>query len=260
LKTLSVNAIKDYQVCELFYKYRYEDKEPEPLFGREILTLRFENTLKKVASFFFYKKQAGVVPSYNAILNRWEKLWFPKDMTAYDLAVEQHEVAHGNMASYSNVAAAALEEFHDTFAEDESQPILIDEKFLIPIGKDLRLEGSIDLALRKGDNYKVIKWSAKPKRPGMNALVLDFAALRTAFDHRNDTAKKVSYHLYDLSSGISGFIDTEQPSITDKRALLYWANDIKNNDVFVPRRGFTAYCRGCPFDEQCAAFAGWPKI
>lgn len=257
--TLTVDAIKDFQVCELFYDYRYQQNEHENILGRELMMQRFENTLKKVASFFFYKKQADSTPSYNAILNRWEKLWFPKDMTAYDLAVEQHGISHGNIASFSNIAAAALERFHDAFSQDSGQPILIDETFLVPIGRsNTRLEGKLDLVLRNGDDYRVIKWSARPNKPGINSLLLDFAAQRYAFEHRNDTPKKVEYQLYELASSASDFAKIEQPRIADVRALKYWAVEIEAASSFVPRRGYTAYCKGCPFDEQCANFTAWP--
>lgn len=257
--TLTVDAIRDFQVCELFYHYRYEDGIHETILRRELLAERFENTLKKVASYFFYKKQSGVIPSYSALLSRWEKLWFPKDTTAYDIAVEQHEVAHGNIASYSNVATAALEKFHDDFALDQSDPILIDEPYLIQVAPGIRLDGRIDMILRSEDRYQVIQWSGRQRRPQKHSLVVDFAALRLAFEHRNSTQKQVEFCLYDMASGKSGFIDIDQPTPTDVDALLYWAFKINDTDSYVPRRGFTAYCKGCPFDEPCAEFNKWPK-
>jgi CRISPR/Cas system-associated exonuclease Cas4 (RecB family) len=258
--TLTVESIRDYHVCELFYRFRHKDKKHEKLNGRELMTERFENTLKKVASFFFYKIQSGNVPSYNALLNRWEKLWFPKDMTAYDIAVEQHEVNHGNIVSYSNIAAAALESFHDFFSGNESDPILIDEGYLISLGRDLRLKGSLDLVLRTGDKFEVIKWIGRPKKPGVNSLMIEMAAMRIAFEHRNKGVKKVNYRSYELASGNQNYVNIDQPKQEDVDALLYWAYDIRDSDIFVPRRGFTAYCKSCPFDVDCANFSGWPKV
>lgn len=260
--TLTVEAIKDFQVCELFYDFRYRKEENELHIGRELMAQRFENTLKKVASFFFYRKQAGVTPSYNALINRWEKLWFPKDMDAYDLAVEQHEVAHGNLASYSNAAAMALMQFHEDFSEDFSDPILIGESFLITMGPNLRLEGTIDLVLRKAGEYRVIMWSGKTRRPSVGSLILDFAAQKMAFEYRNENmSRSASYGMYDLASSKPGYVPVE-PSKDDVSALQYWANSIVSKDdheeVYVPRRGYTAYCKGCPFDRPCEKWNGWP--
>jgi len=262
VKTLDVEAIRDFQVCELYYRYKYEEQRHIPIYSRELMVDRFENTLKKVASFFFYKKQAETTPSYTAILNRWEKLWFPKDMTVYDMAVEQHESVKGNMATYSNTAAAALEAFHNEFAEDDYDPIMIDENYLIPLGDDMRLSGAIDLVLRKNDHFKVIKWNALQRRPGIDSLMLDMAAMRFAFEHRNDKSVrgKVDYLCYDLTSAHASYVNVEQPTKADINALMYWALEIKNTDVYVPRRGFTAYCKGCPFDEPCANFDEWPQV
>lgn len=255
--TLSVQAIKDFQVCSLFYDYRYNEQEHELIIGREMLARRFEQTLKHVASFFFYKKQGGVTPSYSALLNRWERMWFPKEMTSYDLAVEQHEVSHGNLASYSNAAAIALMQFHEDFATDPAQSLMLDEKFLVPIGDDIRLEGSIDLVTRWQGEYHVYKWAARQKRPTIGSLTLDFAAQRMAFNYRNETRKDVKYHLYDLGSNRPGLLDAD-PREADVRALRFWAREAAETEVYVPRRGLTAYCRGCPFDGACSKWAKWP--
>ena len=257
MRTLSVDAVKDYEVCELFYEYRYEHQEHEPILGREILAQRFENTLKRVASFFFYKKQGKATPSYNALLNRWQKLWFPEGTSAYEVATEQHETAHGNIASYSNAAAAALLQFHEDFADSDAEAIMIDEKFLIPMGRDLRLEGVIDLVLRHKGRYKVIRWSARQRRPTTASLSLEFAALKMAFEYRNESNKKATYALYDLASTRPGLVPM-YPSEDDVNALTFWSKHIDENKLYVPRRGFTTYCRGCVFDEQCAKWDRWP--
>lgn len=260
--TLDVSAIRDFQVCELYYRFRHEEERHIPIHSRSIMADKFENTLKKVASFFFYKKQADIVPSYTAILNRWEKLWFPRDMTAYDMAVEQHDAVHANMATFSNTAAASLEAFHDEFAKDISDALMIDEHYLIPLHFGTRLSGSIDLVLRKNNHFRVIKWFGRNRRPGTDTLNLDMAAMKFAFEHRND--KKipgtVEYLCYDLTSARGDYLDIEQPTRADVDALLYWASEIKDREIYVPRRGFTSYCKGCPFDEPCAEFDGWPKV
>lgn len=256
--TLNVESIKDYQVCELFYDYRYQQREPESYQGRELMVMRFENTLKRVASFFFYKKQGDATPSYNALLNRWEKLWFPKSTDAYDIALEQHESAHGNLASFTTAAAASLMQFHEDFVDDKREPILIDEKFLIPVDKDIRIEGKIDLMLRDnmGKHY-VLKWSGRQKRPAITSMALDFAAQKMAVDYRNTGRRvQVAYGLYDLASTKPGFVNA-YPSKTDVDMLSFWARDIRDTKTFVPRRGYTVYCRGCAFDVPCSKWNDW---
>lgn len=256
---LTAEAIKDFQICSLLYDYRHAQNLSEPIGGRELLAMRYENTLKRVASFFFYKKQSGSAPSYNAILNRWEKLWFPKDLTISDIAVEQNETWHGNIHSYNTDAAVALLKFHEDFYDTDWDPILIDENFLVPMTRDIRLSGRFDLVLRRGDEHKVVKYSGRLGRPAINKMMVDFALMRHAFEIRHDWSKRTSYHLYDLGSSKPGFVRA-RPTNTDLNALYYWAHQTATQDVYAPRRGLTAYCRGCPFDAPCSTFDKYPEI
>lgn len=254
--TTTVASIKDYQLCARLYDYRYNLNLSEPVLGRDLLSTRYENTLKKVVTFFFYKKQGGITPSYNALLNRWERLWFPKDMTAFDMASEQHASWHGNLASFSNAAAASLLQFHEDFAEINADPIMIDEKFFIPLSKTVRLEGVVDLMLRSKSGTHIIKWSASQKRPSISGLLLDFAALRAAIEYKTRT--NATYSIYDVGSAKPGIIGMS-PKKQDVNALSFWAHDLAEAEVLVPRRGLTAYCKSCPFDEPCALWNEWPN-
>jgi len=254
--TLSAESIKDFQVCSFYFNEKYILENPDNTFSREQLAKKFEHTLKRIVSFFFYKRQGGVIPSYNALLNRWEKLWFPKNLTAYDISTERHESAHGNLASYSNAAAAALLQFYEDFIDYKGDPIMVDEKFLVPIGKDLRLEGSFDVMLRKKDNFEIIRWSTKSKRPSNDSFIYDFAAQKVAYNYRNNSKRNPEFLMYDLGSTNPGGVIVE-PSNDDVKALMYWANEAKvayDAGEYIPRRGFTVYCRNCAFDKNCKNF------
>lgn len=254
--TLSADSIRDYQVCSFYFNQKYMLKTSDGGYAREQLAEKFESTLRKVVSFFFYKRQGGIVPSYNALLNRWEKLWFPKNITAYDISIERHESAHGNLASYSNTAAAALLQFYEDFIDYPGDPVMIDEKFLVPLNKELRLEGTFDLMLRKKHNFQIIRWSTKTKRPASDSFNYDFAAQRIAYEYRNHNKWHPEYLLYDLGSTHPGGVPMD-PTKEDVNTLLYWANEAYhavNKEKYVPRRGFTTYCRGCEFDKPCRSF------
>lgn len=258
--TTTVDAIKDYQVCARYYKYLYLDDLFVPSNPREILYQQFETSLKKIASFYFYKRQAGVIPSYNSLINRWEKIWFPKNMDALDMAVRKNEVMHGNLASMSNTAAVSLIKFHEDFSNKSIDPLLIDETFLVQIDNNIRLLGSFDLILRDRDEYKVIMWCGRKRRPAINSLLLDFAALRVAFEHRNKGKKlSVKYYLYDLGTAKPGFVEFH-PTDNDVNVLMYWLRELYYDECHVPRRGLTAYCKGCPFDSPCEKFQEWPEL
>lgn len=255
---VSVEALKDFQTCALLYDFRHQQKRYESYSRADELSVRYENVMKRIVSFYFYKKQSGIVPSVSALLNRWEKNWFPKDMTAYDLATEQTEMVGGNLVSFSADATRSLLRFYEEFTPDlHSDPLLINEDYVIPITDTIHLTGSFDLVLRdKKGLYTVIKWVTNPSRRVMPShMVMDFAALRTAFDYRNEGRNlKVRYGYYDLVTASKfGFHEVDVTK-ADVNALAFWAEDAANTKVFVPRRGLTSYCRGCPFDVPCKEF------
>lgn len=253
---LTVEALKDFQTCALLYDYRHLNRRYEPIARSEELALRYENVMKKIVSFYFYKKQSGIVPSVSALMNRWEKNWFPKDMTAHDLAVEQHEIQGGNLVSFSAEATRALLRFYEEFTPDNSDPMLINEDYIVPITDEIHLTGSFDLVLRdQRGNHTVIKWVTSPKRVTPSGMMLDFAALRTAFDYRNDGRPlKVTYGYYDLVTASKFGFHTFEVDRADVNALAFWAEEAAETKVFAPRRGLTSYCRGCPFDLPCKEF------
>lgn len=257
MREISIDGIKDYQTCALLYDYRHVQQRYEPTVRSEELSVRFENTMRKLVAFFFYKKQSGVIPSVSALVNRWEKNWFPKDMTASDLMVEQHDVLGGNLVSYSSEGIRSLLRFYEEFADDQDHdPLLINEDFIIPLNDELKLLGGFDLVLRNKNNlFTVIKWSTSAKRVPVSSMMLDFAALKMAFQYRNDNKPmRVQYGYYDLVSAAKfGFHEVEVPD-GDLNALKYWAEEAASSKVFVPRRGLTSHCRGCAFDTPCRDF------
>lgn len=258
----TIEGVKDFQACELLYQFRHRDSELEVLHARDLLARRFENTLRRTASFFFWKRQDGIIPSYNSLLRRWERLWYPSSMDAYDVAVEQHEVNAGNMSSYATTAAVAILRFYEVFSSpDLGAPIAIDQPFTLTLGKEMRIEGRYDLVLRRGSEHRVVLWSATPKRPPSNWFTFDFAAQRLAYEDRRGREWErinITYSLYDLAGCNSKELVVE-PSADDVACLLYWARRLHDTELYVPRRGLTTYCRTCPFDRSCREWSKWPR-
>lgn len=254
---LGVDSIKDFQTCALYFDYKHQKSMYTPINGREVLLLRFENTLKKLLSFYFYKRQGGITPSLGALLNRWEKLWFPKDMSSYDIAINRHEIMNINLDSLNTTAVDAIMQFYNLFADDNRDPILIDETFLVPIGQEIRLHGSFDLILRTPGTKKIdiIKWLLRPKRPNISMLNIDFAAQKYAYEFKTDASDlSITYHALDVMSLSTGRFKIEVTE-DDVNSLLYWAQQAHETPLYVPRRGLTAYCKGCPFDSPCSDYS-----
>lgn len=257
MKELNIEAIKDYEVCALLYNYRHQEKLPETIPSRELFSLKFENTIKSVINFFFYKKQAGITPSYSSLLNRWEKLWFPKDTTAYDLIHEQHESFYGNTSSLTSKAASALLDFYNHHSEDDSIPMAIDQQFWVPVGNKSKIDGKFDLILYKNGEYFIYKWVFNFRKSHASLYQMDFAVLHEAFAHKfPDKISKAHFGYYDILSSSKSFVEYDT-SIEDSKALRYWCSAIEQDDKYVPRRGLTSYCKKCPFDKPCSKWSNW---
>ena len=251
---LSIDAVKDYQVCSLYYNYKHLDKLMEPLSSKDIFLKRYTLKIKSIIAFMFYKMQAGAVPSYSAVLNRWEKLWFPSSTDSYDIAVRQQDIASKNLTSYSTDAARILLDLYKTYVESNYMPMMINEEFFVP-RKTYSIHGSFDLVIRdvKTKEINVIKWVSSLGRINTDNYAMDLALLKDGFDTRNiGRDVKVTYGLYDIL-GKKKFIAVT-PTDHDVDTMLYWADQITDNPTYVPRRGLTKYCAGCPFDKPCSKF------
>lgn len=251
---IKVNAdqIKDFQTCERLYDYRHVQELSEPISGRSLNTLKFENTLRSVVHFFFYKKQAGLVPSYASLLNRWEKLWFPKDTTAYEIIHEQHESLYGNMASLTTKAASALLSLVNNFSDPLIVPIGIDHEYIVPITGSVYMEDKFDLIYAKNNKTYVIKWAFNHKMKNEFMHVAEMAGLYKAFGHQyGNKIFTTQFGYYDLISPKPEFIKYDVGE-EDIEALVYWCSSLEREDVFPSRRGLTTYCKSCPFDKPCS--------
>lgn len=254
---LTVTSIKDFQLCERLYDYRYNDKLSEKIYSRDIYTSKFESTIKSILYFFWYKKQGGITPSYSSLLNRWEKLWFPKDMDSYDLITEQHESVYGNISSLTTKAASILLNFHERYADADIIPLAISEDYIVVINKYIKIDDTFDLIYRKNNKNYIVKFLFNYKSNNSYMYQLDFSVMYSGFKLRHPSRLPESRFGYiDLLSNNPVFTEYEI-SPEDIDALEYWCDTIYGKDTFVPKRGLISYCKKCPFDGQCSKWNGW---
>lgn len=257
MKKITAEGIKDYQTCGLLFKYRHVDEMPEKILSRDLMAVKFENTIKSVINYFFYKKQGGLTPSYASLLNRWEKLWFQKDTTAYDIIHEQHESFYGNNSSLTSKAAAALLDFYNFYADDAAVPMAIDQKFFIPVSKTMGINGVFDLILFKDNKYFVYKWLFNMKNSHSFMYQIDFSILYQGFKYKfYDKIKDARFGYYDITAGNKKFVE-QDVNEEDIKSLGFWCATIEEDDKMVPRRNLTPYCKKCPFDKPCSKWKGW---
>jgi len=256
---ITLRELKDFQICERLYDFKHKQLLPEKIGGRQLLLSKFESNIKSVVDYFFYKKQAGVTPSYASLLNRWEKLWFPKNSSSFDIVYEQHETFHANMASLTSKASVILLELIENFGEKNIIPIGIDEEYVVPITGSVAIKDRFDLIYSKNKKIYIIKWVFNHRSKYESGYVFDFAFMSAAFNHKFGNKKnKAVFGYFDLMNqkpGLTQFM-TEKADIN---ALEYWCTALYEEKVFPSRRGLTFYCKSCPFDKPCSKWAAWKK-
>jgi hypothetical protein len=249
---ITIPQLKDFQTCERLYDYRHIQNLPETIGSRQLSSMKFENTLKSIVHYFFYKKQSGVTPSYSSLLNRWEKLWFPRGSSTYEIIHEQHETAYGNIASLTTKAASVLLELIENFSDQDLIPMGIDEEYAYPINSQVAIKDKFDLIYYKKGSIYVVKWIFNHRMKYEDSYVVDFSAMHGGFNNRfPEKIRKAKFGYYDLMNQKSDFTEfnIEQADID---ALKYWCDSLYQETVFPHRRGLTAYCKSCPFDKPCS--------
>jgi hypothetical protein len=182
MKQIETQQLKDFQTCERLYDFRHIQKLPETVGSRKLYGQKFENTIKSIVHYFFYKKQAGITPSYASLLNRWEKLWFPKDTTAYDVIHEQHESLYGNMSSLTSKAAGILLDLIENFGDKDIIPMAIDQEYIAPVTSGIGVKDYFDLIYKdKTGKIYVIKWVFNIKLKYEHTYMVDFSLMNIGF-------------------------------------------------------------------------------
>lgn len=252
MNKINLQQLKDYQVCARLYDYRHVDKLSEKIGGRELMIKNFENTLKSIVNFYFYKKQSGSAPSYASLLNRWEKHWYPKDTTAYDIIHEQHESFHKNNASYTSQAASALLSICENFSDPNIIPIAINEEYIVQATKEVSVADKFDLIYSLNKKTYVVKWVFNFQFKKEYLYTIDFALANMAyFNKYGRRIDNADFGYYDLLNPKSNFVKFESKK-EDVDALVAWCHSLSDEKFFLPKRGLTAYCKSCPFDSPCS--------
>ena len=250
--TLKPDAIKDFLVCPLYFQYKHVDELPENQKADQIYQESYLSTLKRVASYFFYKRQAEKHVGFDALAKRWSKLWFQDDLDYTELlktTSKNNQV--GKTIKYNTAAVAALERFHSVFSEDDGIPLIIGETRTVQPTQNTRLSVDIDLMLHYDDgSRKVIKWFAGQPKFGKHFLNLEMAATQMAVTSSGAHKKGMTYAMYDFNKP-KARIEPVNLTGDDINNVIYRLRQIEERAAPNPNRGFTAYCSSCPFDTEC---------
>jgi hypothetical protein len=256
MKTLSVQAIKDFQICERLFDYRHLQEMSEKIYSRDINSEKFQKTMKNILYFFMFKKQSGIIPSYSAILNRWEKMWFPKNINSYDIIAEQHETAYGNMASLTTKAAKSLLLFYDRYSKIDFVPLAISEDYYVSTKRGTNIKDTFDIIMFFDKFFYVTKIIFNYKHSQKDIYKTDFVCLKKGFEIRYP--KKAEYAKYGFIDMMSQNIGFQEYAISEDDIMLFdhWCDKIDTTKVLMNKRGLIPYCKKCPFDDPCSK---WKK-
>jgi hypothetical protein len=132
---VSIREIRDYVKCPLQYKLRHID---EMLEDRSIENY-FRDYFKLVIYFYYFSIIENKKKSFEAMMKRWEELWFSSDMMELFPEAELKEK--------SNEAVTLLTNFIKKYGEERCTPIAANFQYeAIFEGKEnLHVTGDIDL-------------------------------------------------------------------------------------------------------------------
>lgn len=266
---VSIDSLRNYQACTLYYKFEHIDNIKNRTTQLKQTRQHFKETLTAIVNFFFYKKMSWQEPSYKSLEARWEKKWI-KDASAKDLVINKTSAtnAYPTDAYYTTKATAALRIFHNWFSKTEdSEVVLIDESFIVPLNRDVSLTGSFDCILRTpnkdgGYNYQIYVWSINLGNKSVDYWSTHFTALDYAFRYRNnfDKTLNVSYYLWDFTDPVPGV----KQYVIDKKdhyIMGEWAKNVAETyGEHYPIRSLSAYCKGCKFDKLCLNWKPEEKV
>jgi DNA helicase-2/ATP-dependent DNA helicase PcrA len=133
---LSFSQIETFQTCPMHYKIRYVYKVPT----RSSSSQSFGTSIHTTFNEFYKRLKAGEKPSEKMIYKIFEENWVGKGFTSKAHEKKFFEKGKVYLSGY-------LKESFDP----KNLPVLLEEKFTIPLGNNLKIAGTIDRVDDIGD-------------------------------------------------------------------------------------------------------------
>lgn len=199
-RQISVEELLAYEQCP--HQYSLLKKTIEQNGGQKETP---DYSVNKISSYYFSHIMLGRIPSYRAMLNKWEKTWF-KNVDIADIIIGTYPATHNNFIRTNTNIATGLKEFCE-FWKQGYTPILLNENInissagiyvSIPVPAVVKNpSGNLEIV--------VVSSSSNPKRLLTEKKKREFHLMQAAFYHH--TGKKLQLHIYAL-----GAFDTDNNS------------------------------------------------
>lgn len=252
IPTFTPQRIKDYESCERYYDFLYNDELKVRSNNRALQAEKFHEAVFRVASHYMFRRQSMEDPSLKSLHNRWQKDWYG-EMTSKDIAGMSNPISQKSHTSYGTTAAAALERFHKYFKDASGSDIFwINESFVVPITENQwPLEGKVDLVVRKEDPKElfVYKWASSTH----GVEYWNYELLSAGLALRNlpkYSDYSIRYFVW-LFTGPSIGAREVQVEAKDYHLMTYWIKKMAEDTVMPSRFGLLKKCDVCPFKNPC---------
>lgn len=249
---ITPEQIRDYEACPRFFSYAHGEDGVIKLNKRQQLSSDFMETIKRVANYYFYKKQAFNDPTLKSLYNRWQKDWFG-DVKAVDIAKMQNSVQQRSKTAFSTRAIEVIRQLFEDFENVSGDQIFwLNEGYVVPLlDKKTVLEGNVDLVVRQKekDRYHIFKWanSTESAQHWQYELAAADYAFKYRYDNKDMDTRHYLWNFYGNKTGRQP-VELEQK---DFDLLSYNAEQLVSDELFVPRYGYSTYCKSCPYTNKC---------
>ena len=243
---ISINEIRDYQKCPLFYKLKHVDELPI----NKTIDDYYKDYFKLALYYYYFCVLEKKPKSFEGLMKRWEELWFSREMI--ELFPESE------LKSKSNEAVIMMSDFYKKFSGEVTTPIAVNFQYeaIFPGAENLHVTGDIDLIkvvadrTRKSETH-ISFFSLSSRYPDQFILKNDLGvsiasyAFRSSFKSREDKITIVSIK----GSEDSPTLRTGNDFSRAERAIRNMCNGIKGG-VFYPAPNMIS-CSKCSYKIFC---------
>lgn len=246
---ITPEKLRDFQLCRFLYKRKHVDnlQEKKNLAEREQLGVDFDAALDKTIKWFYFETMSGKIPSFRAMMWKWEKLWFKNVSASEIMTASDHPGKNRNY--YNTEANKVLSRFYNTH-KNPGEVYMINEHYSVPLTEDTKAVGTIDLVIVQNRQVIIKHVATKGQRAYAKGTENGYKVIldSVAFRHRSGgTEHKVSID-YLKEGKVVDAVVTEQDILTTKMLATEIATCTA--DKFYPSPG-CYFCNQCRFKKDC---------
>ena len=240
---LSYSKLNTYRQCPLRYRFTYLDRLP----SRPRRPFRAATRVHRaLMAWLTYARQGS--PEWSGVERAYRKAWDADGAPAGAELEETRDYQEG---------LALLREYHEANLERPCRPVLLEHKFLVPVGGHT-LQGAMDRVDATDAGYEVIDYKLDRELRSQEQVDSD---LQLSLYHlaleRGEGLRPEALTLYFVRHNVRRTTTRTPAEIGD---LARWV-ELTGNDLSAERRWTPCvgnHCSSCDFKPTCPAHTGAP--